>query len=319
MQPTDAAALGVLVRDGGMLARRRRRCRTAADRARAPGASVRVVVPDRAERSLPPSLERGGAAMAAQRQSSFVTVSRAGLTLAAALGLARVFAGGVVVRARSRPRPLVPPAVFALGERRRWHPARGARPRSASSASWLAILVDDPSETVAGIPTSSALSQLGHDLAHAPHVLRSATVPVDPGRRGAGARRRRDVMSSRLATELIARRLDAPLGAIGPSIALFVAIAALGARTVGADDRVLRARRHRVPDRAAVRRGHRPGARGSNRGHPRRSQAVARRRSRSARSSSRSRSRSVPRFPGARGDALDQLPLARARPGHRAS
>src|SRR3989442_3223123 len=115
--------------------------------------------------------------MAAQRQSAFVAVSRAGLTLAAALGLARVFAGGswggaIVIAA------VVPPLVFAVVQHRRWHPLM-APALSLVIGAWLSVVVDDPSETVAGIPTPTALAQFGHDLARAPSVLRSATVPVE--------------------------------------------------------------------------------------------------------------------------------------------
>jgi transglutaminase-like putative cysteine protease len=163
--------------------------------------------------------------MAARRPSSLVTVSRAGLTLAAGLGLARVFAGGswfLAIAAAA----LIPPAVFARGERRRWHPLAVLASIGALGV-LLAVLIDDPSETVVGVPTSSALSQLGRDLAHAPHVLRSATVPVNPiGAALVLAAVATYVVAT--ATELIARRLEAPIGAIGPSIGLYVAIAALG-------------------------------------------------------------------------------------------
>src|SRR6266480_3188377 len=67
----------------------------------------------------------------------------------------------------------------------------------------------------------------GHDLARAPSVLRSATVPVQTG----GAALLLSfiaVFVAATATEVIARRLDAPIGAVGPSIALYVAVAALG-------------------------------------------------------------------------------------------
>jgi transglutaminase-like putative cysteine protease len=163
--------------------------------------------------------------MAAQRQSAFVAVGRAGLTLAAALGLARVFAGGswggaIVVAA------VVPPLVFALAQYRRWHPL-AAPALSLPVGAWLSVVVDDPSETVAGIPKPAALAQFGHDLARAPSVLRSATVPVET----VGAALLLSfiaVFVAATATEIIARRLDAPIGAIGPSIALHVAVAALG-------------------------------------------------------------------------------------------
>ncbi len=163
--------------------------------------------------------------MAAQQQSPFVAVSRAGLTLAAALGLARVLASGSWLGAMVLA-AVVPALVFAFAQHRRWHPLT-AGAVSVAVGAWLAVIVDDPSETLAGIPTAGALSHFGHDLARAPDTLRSATVPVDP----VGAALLLSfvaVFVAALATEVIARRLDAPIGALGPSIALYVAIAALG-------------------------------------------------------------------------------------------
>ncbi len=163
--------------------------------------------------------------MAAQQQSGFVAVSRAGLTLAAALGLARVFAGGSWVGAMVIA-AIVPALVFALAQYRRWHPLT-APAISVVVGAWLAVIVDDPSETLAGIPSAAALAHFGHDLARAPDTLRSATVPVQP----VGAALLLSFVAvyvAAIATEIIARRLDAPIGALGPSIALYVAIAALG-------------------------------------------------------------------------------------------
>ncbi|MDP9334483.1 MAG: DUF3488 and transglutaminase-like domain-containing protein [Actinomycetota bacterium] len=163
--------------------------------------------------------------MAAQRQSSYVVVTRALLTGGATLALARVFSGA------SWAAPLLlaatlPAAILALGERRRWHPLATIGVALGTGA-WLAILVDDPSETFAGLPTASALATVGHDLARAPHVLRSAVVPVAP----VEAALMLAVVAAfvaALVTELIARQLEAPVGAIGPSVALFVAMSALG-------------------------------------------------------------------------------------------
>jgi transglutaminase-like putative cysteine protease len=163
--------------------------------------------------------------MAAPRPASLVTVSRAGLTLAAALGLARVFGGGhwfgaIAIAA------LLPAAWFSLGERRGWHPLAVLASLGVLGL-LLAVVVDDPSETVVGIPSRAALRQFGHDLSTAPHVLRSAKVPVST----TGAALVLAFVATYAAaigTELVARRLDAPIGAIGPSIALYVAIAALG-------------------------------------------------------------------------------------------
>src|SRR5262245_6090481 len=117
--------------------------------------------------------------MATRRATSLVNISRAGLTLAAALGLTRVFAGGawfVAIAAGA----LLPAAVFTWSERRRWHGV-ATLALLAAVGFILAVLVDDPSETVLGLPSGAAISQLGHDLGRAPHVLRSATVPVHPG------------------------------------------------------------------------------------------------------------------------------------------
>jgi len=163
--------------------------------------------------------------MAAHRQSPYVALSRALLTAGAALALARVLAGGswivpVLIAAA------LPAALLTFAERRHWNPliAVGV---ALVVGTWLTMFVDDPSETFAGFPTASALATFGHDLGRSPHVLRSAVVPVP----AVGAALMLSVLATfvaALATELIARRLDAPIGAIGPSIALFVVISALG-------------------------------------------------------------------------------------------
>ena len=163
--------------------------------------------------------------MAAHRQSPYLSVTRALLTGGATLALVRVYSGASWVLAMLLAAAL-PGALFALGERRRWKSATTVVLAVVVGA-WLAVVVDDPSETVAGLPTPSALATAAHDLTRAPHVLRSAIVPVAP----VGAALMLAVIATfvaALATELIARRLEAPVGAIGPSVALFVAISALG-------------------------------------------------------------------------------------------
>ena len=95
-----------------------------------------------------------------------------------------------------------------------------------------------------------------------------------------------------LAAELIARRLEAPIGAIGPSVALYVVICALGSGRWAPTTARVRARRRRVPRRACNTPRWRPGARGSRARANRRSQLVDGRRASRVRSSSRSRSRS---------------------------
>ena len=164
--------------------------------------------------------------MAAQQQR-FVTVARTGLTLAAALGLARVFAGaswfGPVLLAA-----VLPALLFSLAQRLRWHTAWGIV-LVAAAGLWLAVLVDTPSETVAGMPTLSALATFAHDLGNAPHTLRAAVVPVQPVGGPALLLSVVAVFVAAAITDLAGRRLDAPIGAIGPSVALYIALAALGA------------------------------------------------------------------------------------------
>lgn len=163
--------------------------------------------------------------MAAHRQSSYVTVTRALLTGGATLALARVYSGtswiALMVIAVA-----IPAALFTVAERRRWS-AWAIVGIALVIGAWLAIVVDDPSETFVGIPSGSAISNALHDIGNAPHVLRSAVVPVNP----IGAALMLAVVATfvaALAAELIARRLEAPIGAIGPSIALYVAVCALG-------------------------------------------------------------------------------------------
>jgi transglutaminase-like putative cysteine protease len=163
--------------------------------------------------------------LAAHRQSSYVNVTRALLTAGATLTLARVYSGAswivpLFVAA------VLPATILALGDRRRWNPLATVAGALVVGA-WLAIVVDDPSETILGIPTPSAFATAAHDIARAPHVLRSAVVPVDP----VAAALMLAVVATfvaALVTELVARRLEAPVGAIGPSIALYVAMSALG-------------------------------------------------------------------------------------------
>jgi hypothetical protein len=163
--------------------------------------------------------------VATHRQSAYVTVTRALLTGGATLALARVYSGAswVLLLVFSA---CIPAALFRLADRRRWNSWVTIGVALVIGA-WLAIVVDDPSATFAGIPGASAFANAGHDISNAPHVLRSAVVPVNP----VGAALMLAVVATfvaALVTELIARHLEAPVGAIGPSIALYVAVCALG-------------------------------------------------------------------------------------------
>ena len=163
--------------------------------------------------------------MAAPRASIAVNVARAGLTLATAFALTRVFAGRswVLVMALAA---VAPPVVLAWAQRRHWHAAlRGAA--VAVVGAWLAALVSDPTSSFAGIPTRATAVSLGHALTHAPHTLRAAVVPVAP----IGSALVLAFVGVFVASALsywIATSLDAPVGAFAPSLALFIVIAAMG-------------------------------------------------------------------------------------------
>lgn len=163
--------------------------------------------------------------MATQRTPPAVTVTRASLTLAATFGLARVFAGPAWVVPVGFA-ACAPAAILALAARRRWHPL-ATTGVVALVGVWLALLVDDPATTIAGIPTRTTFASFFHDLGRSPHELRSAVVPVAVG----GAALLLAVVAAfgcATLTELLALRFDGSFGAIGPSVGLFVVTMALG-------------------------------------------------------------------------------------------
>jgi transglutaminase-like putative cysteine protease len=163
--------------------------------------------------------------MAAPRASVAVSVTRAGLTVAAAFALTRVFAGrswllAMIVAA------VVPPLLLAWAERDRW--AATLRVGVVTVVGiWLAAFVAEPSTTILGVPTRATIGSLGSALGDAPHTLRSAVVPVAP----TGAALVLAFVSVYVAavlTHWIATSLEAPIGAFAPSIALFIVVAAVG-------------------------------------------------------------------------------------------
>jgi transglutaminase-like putative cysteine protease len=163
--------------------------------------------------------------MAAPRASVAVAVTRAGLTVAAACTLTRVFAGrswlfAMVLAA------VAPPALLAWGERRRWSTALRFTVLTLGGI-WLSALVSDPSTTVLGVPSRATIASLGRALGDSPDTLRSAIVPVAP----IGAALVLSFVSVFVAAALtywIATSLEAPIGAFAPSIALFIVVAAVG-------------------------------------------------------------------------------------------
>jgi transglutaminase-like putative cysteine protease len=163
--------------------------------------------------------------MATQRPYPVVCIARAVLTFAATLGLARVFteASWVVPVALAA---VVPHALQEIAARRRWN-GWVTLTVVVAAGWWLAMLVDDPGSTVLGVPTPTTIGQFFHDLGLASDELRSAVVPVA----ATGPALLLAVVATYVAgaiSEWMARRFDAPIGAIGASIALFISIAALG-------------------------------------------------------------------------------------------
>ena len=136
--------------------------------------------------------------MAAPRASIAVSVTRAGLTLATAFALTRVFAGRswlfVMVLAA-----VVPPAVPRRGR------SAGTGTRSSGSRSSAVVRRrgsrrSSPTRrrTVAGVPTRrDGRRRSAHALGRAPHTLRAAVVPGLADRVGARARVRRRVRRGR--------------------------------------------------------------------------------------------------------------------------
>jgi len=163
--------------------------------------------------------------MAAPRASVAVTVTRAGLTVAAACALTRVFAGrswlfAMVIGA------LAPPVCLVWAERHRW-PMLLRVGVLALAGVWLSALVADPGTTVAGVPTRATIASLGHALSRGPHTLRAAIVPVPPTG-SALVLAFVSVFVAAALTHWIGTSLDAPIGAFAPSIALFIVVAAVG-------------------------------------------------------------------------------------------
>jgi len=163
--------------------------------------------------------------MAAPRTSIAVSVTRAGLTVATAVTLARVFAGRswlvpMVVAA------VVPAACLGWTQRHHWHPLVRFAVVGGVGV-WLAALVADPSTTFAGVPTRATIASLGHALSGAPHTLRAAVVPVAPSG-SALVLAFVGVFVVAALSYWIATSLDAQIGAFAPSVALFIVVAAMG-------------------------------------------------------------------------------------------
>ena len=168
---------------------------------------------------------RPSPANARVRQPLIVVATIAALSGASALPLTRVFANRswlVVVVAAA----VLPHGIGALLARRR---VGGGATLAAwtATAVWFTIVAVEPSKTWLGLPTPAAVGAWWADLRGAPDILRSATTPVDP-RGGALLLALLAVWAASAAAHWSATRLDGRFGAIMPTLALFVAVSALG-------------------------------------------------------------------------------------------
>jgi transglutaminase-like putative cysteine protease len=163
--------------------------------------------------------------MAAQRSSSLVCIARTGLTVAVALGLTTVFADrawlGAALFAAIAPHVLIA-----------WSDRPNVRPWVAvalviGAAFLFTLYAVEPHTTRHGLPTSDTFDTYFSDLRGAAHTLRTAVVPV-PAVGSALALALVTLWTAGAIAEWSARRLGTTLGAIAPSLVLFVAIAALG-------------------------------------------------------------------------------------------
>jgi transglutaminase-like putative cysteine protease len=163
--------------------------------------------------------------VATHRSPTAPRIALAALSAAAAIGLVRVFAGAgwlvpAVVAA------IAPHALFALAERRRVSPPFALFATAVIGFAFTMVVVA-PDTTAYGLPTLSTLRAFGDDLGLASSTLRTAVVPVQPID-AALALALVSIWFVATVADWLAARLDASLGALGPSLVLFVAVAALG-------------------------------------------------------------------------------------------
>jgi hypothetical protein len=121
---------------------------------------------------------------------------------------------------------IAPHALFAWSEKRRILPPVALFGTVLLGFVFTMVVVE-PATTFNGIPTFATFHAFGDDIGLASHVLRTAVVPVEP----VGAALTLALVSIWMVAttaDWLLRRLDATLGALGPSLVLFVAVAALG-------------------------------------------------------------------------------------------
>lgn len=163
--------------------------------------------------------------MSRWRAGALAPVALAAVTAAAALGLARVFsdgsfAGPVLVAAA------LPHALGAAGRRARVHPVVTVVATALAVLLWCAW-VFAPASTTFGVPTPTTLARLADRLDAGWRVFRTGVAPVEPTR-GVVMLCSVIVAAAGTVADLLAFRSRATIGALVPSLLLFVLAATLG-------------------------------------------------------------------------------------------
>ena len=163
--------------------------------------------------------------MTANRSALYAAAALAALTVAAALGLGRVFADGSfalpVIGAA-----LLPPAVGAYARARRWPASVLTLVTVAIVVLYLALVIA-PSSTTYGIPGSGTIEALAQRLADGWHVFRTGHAPV-PVTHGVLLLCMVLTAVVAAAADALAFRSEATLAAVVPSLLLFVFASTLG-------------------------------------------------------------------------------------------
>ncbi len=147
------------------------------------------------------------------------------LGFASALSLTRVFEGRLWLYAAFAGVAL-PHAIGWLVNRRRLPGLTALLLWTA--AGWLyTVIAVEPGLTARGVPTPAAIRAWTEALLDAPEILKSSTTPVTPTE-GALLLALAVIWGANAAAHWSATRLDGTLGAIVPTLALFVALNALG-------------------------------------------------------------------------------------------
>ncbi len=223
MHDGDHAALNLLVRGAGLLVV----VATGDVRGALParrGTNILVSVgPDAPFERV---VERTNGAMGRQDSAQASGLALAALSAAAALPLLRVFSGASWLIA-ALGAALVPHVIAAWADRRdRPLPLPVALVSAVVGVAFCMVVVE-PGTTFHGLPTASTFDAAARGLWHAPEVLRTAVVPVEP----AGAALLLALVAL-WAVSTTAAGLDRaggrPLVATAPGLVLFVAVIALG-------------------------------------------------------------------------------------------